>query len=268
MAFMPMSSVNTTPSKPSFSFRSPVTIARREGSGTLFIERRDQQVRGHDAGHARGNRRPERHELDRFQPIGRMLDERHLVVGVDARIAVPGKMLAAGGDACSLQGLDDDRPEPCDDFRRPGQRPIADHGILRIGENVEHRRKVERHAYRAKLGGQRPGKSLRQRLVAAAPERLHGRPQRERRPQPRDPAPLLIDADPERQLPRERLRLACDLGDLLWGLDVARKEDDAAEVEFLRQGAEIGWNTVAGEPRDRQLARLPDGVADRHRRII
>ena len=52
---------------------------------------------------------------------------------------------------------------------------------------------------------------------------------------PRDPAALLIDADPQRQLLRERLRLARDLGDLLRLLDVAREEDDPAEIELPRQ---------------------------------
>ena len=225
-------------------------------------------MRGHDAGNTGGNRRLERHELDRLEPVGRMLDERHFVMGVDTGIAVPGKMLAAGGDTFPLQGLDDDRSEPGDVFRGPGQGPIANHGILRIGENIEHRREVESDAHGAKLGGQGSGKPLRELLVTAPSKRVHGWPQRERRPEPSHPAPLLIDADPERQFPRERLGLAGDLGDLLGGLDVAGEEDDAAEIELLRQRAEIGWDTVAGKPRDRELARLPDGVADRHRRII
>ena len=243
-------------------------LTTRQGAGMLVIERRDQQVRGHDAGNTRGNRRLERHELDCLQPVGRMLDERHFVMGVDTGIAVAGKMLAAGGDALPLQGPDDDRAEPGDVLRSPGQGPIANHGILRIGENVEHRSEVEGDAHGAKLGGQGSRKPLRQFLVTTPPERVHGRPQRERRPEPRHAAPLLIDADPERELPRQRLRLARDLGDLLRGLDVAREEDDAAEIELLRQCAEIGWDTVAGKPRDRELARLPDGVADRHRHII
>ena len=154
MAFMPMSSVNTTPSKPIFFLQQPGDDRGRQRAGTLLVERRDQQVRGHDAGDARGDRGLERHELHGLEPVGRMLDERQLVVGVDARIAVPGKMLAAGGDALRLQGLDDDRPEPGDVLgRRP--RPIADHGILRVGEDVEHRREVERDADGAELGGQR-----------------------------------------------------------------------------------------------------------------
>ena len=39
----------------------------------------------------------------RAQPVGRMLDERQLEMRIGARVAVPGKMLAAGGDALRLQ---------------------------------------------------------------------------------------------------------------------------------------------------------------------
>ena len=54
-------------------------------------------------GHAGGDRRLERHELDRLEPIGRMVEQRQLEVRVGARVAVPGKVLAAGGDAGALQ---------------------------------------------------------------------------------------------------------------------------------------------------------------------
>ena len=37
---------------------------------------------------------------------------------------------------------------------------------------------------------------------------------------------FLIDAHPERQLPRQRLRLARDFGDLIRSHDVAREEND------------------------------------------
>ena len=46
------------------------------------------------------------------QPIGRMLDERQLEMRVGARVAMPGKVLAAGGDAFLLQRADDRAPEP------------------------------------------------------------------------------------------------------------------------------------------------------------
>ena len=61
-----------------------------------------------------------------LEAIGRMLDERQLVMRVDARVAVPGKMLAAGGNALGLQRPDDRAAEPRDVFGAFGQRTIAD----------------------------------------------------------------------------------------------------------------------------------------------
>ena len=93
-----------------------------------------------------------------------------------------------------------DPPEPGDVLGAIGQRTIADRRVRRIGEDVEDRRVVERDPDRRQLGGQRAGKTRREPLVAAPPERRHRRPPRERPLQPGDPAALLVDADPERQL--------------------------------------------------------------------
>ena len=56
-------------------------------------------MRGHDRGHARRDGRPERDELHGSEAVGRVLDERQLEVRVGAGIAVPGEVLAAGGNA-------------------------------------------------------------------------------------------------------------------------------------------------------------------------
>ena len=157
-----------TPSKPSSSRSSPSTIARRQRRRTLLVERRHQDVRRHDRRDAGRDRRLERHELDASQPIGRMLDERQLEMRVDAGVAVPGKVLAARGDALGLQRPDDRRAEPGDVLGALGQRAIADHRVLRVGVDVEHRRVVERDADGLQLRGQRARESLGQRLVAAA----------------------------------------------------------------------------------------------------
>ena len=106
------------------------------------------------------DRRPERHELDRVEPIGRMLDERQLEVRVGAGVAVPGKVLAAGRDAfaCSVSMMH--RAEPRDILGRLGQRAVADDRVLRVGVDVEHGRVVERDADRLQLGRQRPREPL------------------------------------------------------------------------------------------------------------
>ena len=49
------------------------------------------------------DRRAERHELDGLEPPPVVLDDGQLLVRVDARVAVSGKVLAAGRDAGRLQ---------------------------------------------------------------------------------------------------------------------------------------------------------------------
>ena len=81
--------------------------APRQRRRPRLVERRHEHVRGHDGRDPGLDGRPERHELDLAQPIGRMLDERQLEVRIGAGVAVPGKVLAAGGDALALQRADD-----------------------------------------------------------------------------------------------------------------------------------------------------------------
>ena len=109
-----------------------------------------------------------------------------------------------------------------------------------------------------------PGEAGGERLVTAAAERLHGRPDRERGPQAGDPPPFLIDADPQRQLAGQRLCLARDFRDLFRGLDVPGEEDDAAEVEFLRERVQVRRETVPRESGKRDLTCMPAYVPNRH----
>ena len=118
------------------------------------------------------------------------------------------------------------------------------------------------------LGGERPREPLGERLVAAAPERQHRRPHRERRLQSRDPPALLVDAHPKRQLLRERLRVARHLGHLIRGHDVAREENDPAEIELARERPEVRRDGIAGEPGNRELADVTTNVAKRHVLLI
>jgi len=83
-------------------------------------------VRGHDRRDAGLDRGGERQKLDAPQPIGRMLDERQLEMRVRARVAVAGKMLAAGRDAFALQRPDDRCAQASDVLGLLGERAIAD----------------------------------------------------------------------------------------------------------------------------------------------
>ncbi len=118
--------------------------------------------------------RAERHELDGVEPVGRMLDERQLVVRVGARVAVPGKVLAARRNARLLQRRDDPLAQPGDVLGPLGQRAIADHRILRVREDVEDRRVVERNPDGLELRRQRAREPLGQRSSPLRPSVIIG----------------------------------------------------------------------------------------------
>src|SRR5256885_1331195 len=74
-------------------------------------------------------------------------------------------------------------------------------------------------------------------------------------------AAFLVDADPQRQLAGERLRFARQIGDLLGRFDVAREEDDAAQIELARERAHVRRQRVPLESHDGQLADMAADVA-------
>ena len=187
---------------------------------------------------------------------------------IRARVAMSGKVLAARRNARRLESRDDGSSEPGDILSAFGQRTIADHGVLWIREDVQNRSVVERNADRFELGGQRPGEARCQLLISAPPERLHRRPQREWRLQPRDSTALLIDAHPEGQLLRKSLRLPRHLSHLIRGLDISREENDAAQVELARDRSHFGGNLVTAEARDRQLTDVSTDLSRDHRASI
>ena len=121
-------------------------------------------------------------------------------------------------------------------------------GLLRIGVNVEDRRVVERDSHGLEFGSQGLREPLSQALVTTAAQCDHRRPQRERRAQPRHSPTLLIDAHPQWQAVvgmYQRLRFARQVGNLVRRFDVAREQDDSAEIELTRQRLEVRWNRMA-----------------------
>ena len=137
-------------------------------------------MRRHDRRDLRLDRRAKRHELDLLQPVGRMLDEGQFDMRIGARVAMPGKVLAARRDPFGLQRLDNHAPQPRHVVGPPGERAIADDGVRRVREDVEDRRVVQRDPDRRELGRQGQREPLRQALVATPAERHHWRPHRER----------------------------------------------------------------------------------------
>ena len=197
-----------------------------------------------------------------------MIDNRQLVMGIGARVAVPREVLAARGNPLRLERPHDRGPEARHVLGGLSQRAIADDRVPGIGVNVEHGGVVERDPHGLQLGRERPGEPLGQRDLAAAPEGNHRRPHGERRFQARDAPAFLIDTDPERDLPGERLRFPRELGDLLRAFHVAREQNDAAQVELARQALHLGRDRMAVEPDERELPRMAAQIPQRHRHII
>jgi hypothetical protein len=66
------------------------------------IERGQPDVRGHHGVDARGDRRPERHELHGVERARGVLDHREVEVGVGRRVAVAGEVLGGREHAALL----------------------------------------------------------------------------------------------------------------------------------------------------------------------
>ena len=167
-----------------------------------------------------------------------------------------------------LQRADDrhtqTRPRP----RPVRQRAVANDRIRLVGQDVEHRREVERNADGAQFRGQCTREPFGQPLVTASPERQHRRPDGKGRLEPGDAPALLIDAHPQRHLGRERLRVARHLGHLFGRLDVTSEKDDAAKIELASEEPEILRNRTPGEADNRQLPDMTTYILQDIRAII
>ena len=114
------------PSKPSSSRSSPVRCARLSVAGQL-VERRHEDVGGHDRLHAGRDRRAERDELHALQGF----EIRPTMVGSSrcesvAGRAVTGEVLRAGGDAAALEPGHERRDVPRDELRVRAEGADAD----------------------------------------------------------------------------------------------------------------------------------------------
>ena len=228
----------------------------RQGRGALLVERGIDHVRGHHRRHVRRDRGPERRHLVRAQPLGVVLDHRQLLVGVDPDGAVSGKVLAAGGHAAFLQAGDDARAEPSHRVRIRRERPVPDHGVRGLVEEVEDRREVEIHPHRRELRRQGLREAAREVVGAPPPQMRHRRPLGERRPQAGDAPSLLVDPDPQGYLPGELPSLEGQLRHLLGRLDVAGEQNHPAEVPLPGERAELHRHRASAEPGHHHLPHL------------
>jgi hypothetical protein len=170
-------------------------------------------------------------------------------------------VLSAGGDSGTLQRLDHNAPESRHVLRFFAKRAIADHRVLRVRVNVEHRRVIQIDADRFELGGECRGEPPCEFLVTGAPERVHRGPDGERVPQSSDAPPLLVHADPQRQLVPQLARRKRELEHLLGGRNVTGKQDHAAEVKLARDRPQFRGYLVAIETDDRELPDMASQIS-------
>jgi len=211
-------------------------------------------VCGHDRCHVGGNRGAKRLELDGTEPLGRVLEEAQLLRRALRNVAKTGKVLAAGPHAARLQLFDDGRGQQGHHIGRICQRPIAQVTILRIREDVEHGRKVERDPDRAQFSGERACEPPGELGLPRAAERGHWRPRREAALEDRDPPAFLIDGGPCRKLAAKRRDLAGEVGDLFGLLDVPPGQDDPVQRELAGERSQLRREAVSVESGNEQLA--------------
>ena len=93
----------------------------------------------------------ERRQLDRLEPLARLIDDRQPEVRVHVGVAVTGKMLQRREHAAGAQAADVRGRQPADRVRLLAERARVDDGIARVVVDVGDRREIDVHADRARL---------------------------------------------------------------------------------------------------------------------
>jgi hypothetical protein len=239
-----------------------VQHAPGHGRGELRVDRIEDDVRGHDDCDAGVDRRPKGGQLDPLEPLDRVWQARELEVAVLRRVAVPREVLPAGGHAVLLQPADQGRAHFRHQVTGRAERAVADDGVVRVGVDVERRGEVHVEVDRAKLPGEHAAGGVRELDVARQAQGSHRRHVREPVAQAADPPALLIDAR-EKGASGPLLELACELGHLLGGLDVAREQNDRRHAavdqpwELGRGGQAVETDGEHARNRRGQLGHAP-----------
>ena len=146
---------------------------RRQALGR--VERGQPDVRRHHGVDARGDRRPERHELHGVEASARVLDHREVEVGVGRRVAVAGEVLGGREHAALLDPAHVGRRHARHELGVLAERADADHRVLRIHVHVDHRVVVHVDAERPALARADAARALGERRVARRAERHRAR---------------------------------------------------------------------------------------------
>ena len=219
-----------------------------------------RDVRRHHDVHARGDRRAERHQLDRVEPRPGRADDGQRQVGVRAGVAVAGEVLGRGEHPVVLEAPHLGRHEPAHVGRILAERAGIDDRVGGIVVDVGHRREGQVHADGAAL---ERGDAADVVGGAVAPGRAHAHIGGKQRPAVEPEAGPALEVRGDEQRERRALLQPVELG-----RDVERRadgHDDAADVQRIdpRFGAREAVVVVGGVgPRNPRHHQLGDPVAD------
>ena len=215
-----------------------VDRAAAHGCRHSGVERVEHDMRRHDRCDIRAGGGAEGRQLNRAQAIKPVWQYRQLQMAVLRRIAVPGKMLPAGAHALRLHAVDECAAHLRDNARIGAEAPVADHWVVGIGVNVQHRRVIQIDIDGAQLGADDPANVTRERFIAGQSDRAHRADMGESRAHPRDAAAFLVDRREKRTL-RRKLDVAAKFGHLRRRYDVAREENCAADAARNQAGQRV-----------------------------
>ena len=185
-----------------------------------------------------------------------MREHRQREVAVDARVAVTGEVLGAGGDAFRLEPGEERTRVSCDELRRAAETAVADHGVGRVRVDVDDRREREIDAQVGELAAERVCHRGGEGEIIVLAEPAHRRPRCPPVAQTLHAATFLVDRDDERQLGGSRgVQSTQERARLLGALEVPPEQHDAADASRGDLRAQRSGELRALEAAEQQLAR-------------
>src|SRR5262245_459669 len=123
-------------------------------------------------------------------------------MGILVRIAMAGKMFAAGNDAACAQPVSPGRADLDHAPWIGAEGAVADDWVRRVGVDIEHRREIEVDAEPSEFLGGGPAETSGELGVALCADLRRGGKMAEGRGQTMDPAAFLVDGDEGRRVGR------------------------------------------------------------------
>ncbi len=229
----------------------------RQGRGSLRVELGKQDVGRHHAGDLGLDGRSEGGQLDPLHALEVEVEAGQGEVAVEVGVAVTGEMFCTGRHAQALHGRDKGPGVGADRVRVTGEAAVADHRVVRVAVDVDHRREVEVEATVEQLQRQGAGEAARVGGIAAA-QAAHGRPLGPGIAQPLDTATLLVEGHGQGGIcGGEGVEVADQAADLPRVPDVALEQDHTADPPLADPRAKIGGDLQAVKTDKQELARVP-----------